>query len=156
MSDLIQAFTKKCCKSEIPDLRSGYQVRVFQKIKEGNKERVQVFQGVVIRVSAGTGVGKSFTVRKISDGVGVEKLFPFHSPNVVKVEVQRAHKVRRSKLYFLRDLSGKALRMKEVPLKLRNFVVSGGQDVVLDAEIEKELFEVAAQEDGASEKVVSS
>lgn len=119
MSQLIQAFNQKFCKESVPVLKPGMIVKVHQKIKEGNKERVQVFQGTVIRTGAGYGVDETFTVRKISEGVGVEKCYPIHSPNVVKIEVLRDQKVRRAKLNFLRFLSGKALRLKEVPLKLQ-------------------------------------
>lgn len=118
MSQLIQSFNKKFCKESVPDLKPGMIVKVHQKIKEGSKERIQVFQGTVIRTGAGYGTDETFTVRKISEGIGVEKCYPIHSPNVVKIEVMRAQKVRRSKLNFLRFLSGKALRLKEVPLKL--------------------------------------
>ena len=95
-------------------------VKVHQKIVEGSKTRIQIFQGTVIAVNSGSGVDSTFTVRKISEGIGVEKVYPFHSPNVVKIEVDRAQKVRRAKLNFLRDRSGKALRLKEVPLNLKN------------------------------------
>lgn len=120
MSLLIQKFTEKFCKDSVPDLRPGMIVKVHQKIKEGNKTRVQIFQGTVISTNPGHGVDSTFTVRKISEGIGVEKVYPYHSPNVVKIEVQRAQKVRRAKLNFLRERSGKALRLKEVPLKLKN------------------------------------
>ncbi|PID69977.1 50S ribosomal protein L19 [bacterium DOLZORAL124_38_8] len=118
MSELVRQFGEKSCKASVPDLKVGMVVRVHQRIKEGAKERIQVFQGTVIKVGAGYGVDAMFTVRKISEKIGVEKCFPFHSPNVVKIEVLRAQKVRRSKLNFLRDRSGKALRLKEIPLKL--------------------------------------
>jgi len=120
MTDLLHQFTKKFCKESVPDLRPGYLVKVHQRIKEGTKERVQVFEGTVIAVNAGHGVESTFTVRKISEGIGVEKTYPIHSPNIVKIDVLRAHKVRRAKLRFLRELSGKALRLKEVPLKLEH------------------------------------
>jgi large subunit ribosomal protein L19 len=119
MDQLLQKISLKNCKTNVPVLRSGYQVCVHQKIKEGNKERIQIFQGIIIALGSGEGIGETFTVRKISEGIGVEKVFPVHSPNIVKIEVQRAHKVRRAKLNFLRKLSGKALRLKEVPLELR-------------------------------------
>ncbi len=118
MTDLVATYSKKFCKPSVPELKPGYQVRVHQKIKEGNKERVQVFEGMIIRKNAGQGVSETFTVRKISEGIGVEKIFPIHSPTIVKIDVVRAHKVRRAKLHYLRDLSGKALRLKEVELKL--------------------------------------
>lgn len=122
MSDILQTFGNQFCKDSVPDLRPGYLIKVHQKIKEGNKERIQIFQGTVIKTNSGHGVNDTFTVRKISEGVGVEKIFPVHSPSIVKIEVLRAHKVRRAKLNYLKKLSGKALRMKEVPLKLREKV----------------------------------
>ncbi|MCK5341473.1 MAG: 50S ribosomal protein L19 [Desulfobulbaceae bacterium] len=97
---------------DIPDFRSGDTVRVFIRIIEGSKERVQVFQGVVIRRKRGK-MGASYTVRKMSHGIGVEKTFPLHSPRIEKVEVVTEGKVRRSRLYYLRNLRGKAARIKE-------------------------------------------
>lgn len=95
-----------------PDMRSGDTVRVHVKVREGDKERIQVFEGMVIGLHRG-GSRASFTVRKVSFGQGVERIFPLHSPIVDKIEVVRSAKVRRAKLYFLRDLRGKAARMKE-------------------------------------------
>ncbi|HUR22050.1 MAG TPA: 50S ribosomal protein L19 [Vicinamibacterales bacterium] len=95
-----------------PEMRSGDTVRVHVKVREGDKERIQVFEGMVIGMHRG-GARASFTVRKVSFGQGVERIFPLHSPIVDKIEVIRSAKVRRAKLYFLRDLRGKAARMKE-------------------------------------------
>ena len=95
-----------------PDMRSGDTVRVHVKVREGDKERIQVFEGMVIGMHRG-GARATFTVRKVSFGQGVERIFPLHSPTVDKIEVVRSAKVRRAKLYFLRDLRGKAARMKE-------------------------------------------
>jgi large subunit ribosomal protein L19 len=95
-----------------PDMRSGDTVRVHVKVREGEKERIQVFEGMVIGQHRG-GVRATFTVRKVSFGQGVERIFPLHSPTIDKIEVIRSAKVRRAKLYFLRDLRGKAARMKE-------------------------------------------
>ena len=95
-----------------PDMRAGDTVRVHVKVREGDKERIQVFEGMVIGMHRG-GTRASFTVRKVSFGQGVERIFPLHSPAIDKVEVVRGAKVRRAKLYFLRDLRGKAARMKE-------------------------------------------
>ncbi len=95
-----------------PEMRSGDTVRVHVKVREGDKERIQVFEGMVIGLHRG-GARASFTVRKVSFGQGVERIFPLHSPIVDKIEVIRSAKVRRAKLYFLRDLRGKAARMKE-------------------------------------------
>src|SRR5437016_3625478 len=95
-----------------PELRSGDTVKVHVKVREGEKERIQVFEGLVIGMRRG-GVNATFTVRKVSFGQGVERIFPLHSPTIDKVEVVRGAKVRRAKLFFLRDLKGKAARMKE-------------------------------------------
>jgi len=119
MSKILQEFGAQYCKEEVPELKPGYLIKVHSRIKEGNKVRTQVFQGTVIATNPGFGVDETFTVRKISEGIGVERVFPIHSPNIIKIEVLRAHKVRRAKLNYLRDLSGKALRLKEVPLKLK-------------------------------------
>ena len=97
---------------ELPAFQSGDTITVSYKIKEGNKERVQQYRGVVIRIS-GHGTKKRFTVRKISDGVGVERIFPMESPFIEKVEVNKFGKVRRAKLYYLRNLTGKAARIKD-------------------------------------------
>lgn len=96
----------------VPDFRSGDTVRIHVRVVEGDKQRIQVFQGVVIARKGG-GTRETFTVRKISGGVGVERVFPLHSPNVDKVEVVRRGKVRRAKLYYLRGLRGKAARIEE-------------------------------------------
>jgi len=119
MSQILQDFGNTCCKDSVPELRPGYLVKVHQKIKEGSKERVQIFQGTVIKTNSGHGVNDTFTVRKISEGIGVEKVFPIHAPSIIEIEVLRAHKVRRSNIGYLRRLSGKALRLKEIPLKLK-------------------------------------
>ena len=94
-----------------PAMRSGDTVKVHVKVREGDKERIQIFEGVVIGVHRG-GARASFTVRKVSFGQGVERIFPLHSPTIAKVEVMRSAKVRRAKLYYLRDLKGKAARMR--------------------------------------------
>jgi large subunit ribosomal protein L19 len=99
--------------TERPRMKPGDTVRVHVRVKEGDKERIQVFEGVVINLRRG-GVRASFTVRKVSFGQGVERIFPMHSPIIQKVDVVRSAKVRRAKLYFLRELKGKAARMKEV------------------------------------------
>jgi large subunit ribosomal protein L19 len=98
--------------TERPTMRSGDTVRVHVKVREGEKERIQVFEGLVIGMHRG-GARATFTVRKVSFGQGVERIFPLHSPRIDKIEIVRGAKVRRAKLYFLRDLRGKAARMKE-------------------------------------------
>ena len=98
---------------ERPRIKPGDTVKVHVRVKEGDKERIQIFEGVVINIRRG-GVRATFTVRKVSFGQGVERIFPLHSPSIQKVDIVRSAKVRRAKLYFLRDLRGKAARMKEV------------------------------------------
>ena len=110
--DLIKAFTNEQIKAEAPEFRIGDTVRVHNRIKEGARERIQYFDGTVIDKKNG-GISETFTVRRISNGVGVEKTFPLHSPNVVAVDVIREGKVRRAKLYYLRDRVGKAAKVKD-------------------------------------------
>ena len=110
--NLIQAFTNEQLKRDVPVVRIGDTIRVHNKIKEGNRERIQMFEGTVIAKHGG-GISETFTVRRISYGVGVEKTFPIHSPNVEKVDIIRVGKVRRAKLYYLRDKIGKDSKVKE-------------------------------------------
>ena len=110
--DLMQSFTQKHLKAEPPVVTVGDTVRVHLKVKEGARERVQVFEGTVIAKKHG-GIEETFTVRRISYGIGVEKVFPLHAPSIEKVEVVRHGKVRRAKLYYLRDRVGKAAKVKE-------------------------------------------
>ncbi len=110
--DIIKAFTEEQLKKEIPEVKVGDTVRVHNRIVEGSKSRIQIYEGTVI-AKRGGGISETFTVRRISYGVGVEKTFPIHSPNVEKVETIRRGKVRRSKLYYLRDRVGKAAKTKE-------------------------------------------
>lgn len=109
---LIQAVTKSYMKNDVPEFRAGDTVKVHVRIKEGEKERIQIFEGLVIYRHGG-GISSTFTVRKISSGVGVEKIFPLHSPMIAKIEVVRLGKVRRAKLSYIRSLSAKAARIKE-------------------------------------------
>ena len=110
--DLIKAFTNEQLKETVPSFEIGDTVRVENKIKEGNRERIQIFEGTVIAKHGG-GISETFTVRRISYGCGVEKTFPLHSPNVAGIKVIRFGKVRRAKLYYLRDRVGKASKVKE-------------------------------------------
>lgn len=109
---LIEELEKKQMRTDHPDFSAGDTVTVYVKIKEGEKERIQAFQGVVISKRKGT-LNASFTVRKVSYGIGVERIFPFHSPILDRIEVNSRGRVRRSKIYYLRKLRGKAARIKE-------------------------------------------
>ncbi|MEW4369207.1 50S ribosomal protein L19 [Paenibacillus sp. WLX1005] len=111
--NIIQAITQDQLRKDIPNFRAGDTLKVHVKVIEGTRERVQLFEGVVIKRQGG-GIGETFTVRKISYGVGVERTFPVHSPKIDKLEVARRGKVRRAKLYYLRELRGKAARIKEL------------------------------------------
>ncbi len=110
--DLIKALNEKQLQNDVPQVEVGDTVRVHVKVKEGARERVQVFEGTVIAKKHG-GIEETFTVRRISYGIGVEKVFPLHAPSIEKVEVVRHGKVRRAKLYYLRDRVGKAAKVKE-------------------------------------------
>ena len=110
--DLMKALTSQYMKQELPEVQVGDTVRVHVKIKEGSRERIQIFEGTVIAKKHG-GIEETITVRRISYGVGVEKVFPVHSPSIDKIEVVRSGKVRRAKLYYLRGRVGKGAKIKE-------------------------------------------
>ena len=113
MNDIIKKIEAEQLKESVPEFRVGDTVKVYNKIKEGNRERIQIFEGTVIKRQNG-GARETFTVRKNSNGIGVEKTWPLHSPSVANVEVVRRGKVRRAKLYYLRDRVGKAAKVKEL------------------------------------------
>ncbi len=110
--DLIREVTKDYLRTDIPDFRPGDNVKVHVRLKEGEKERIQIFEGLVIARKHG-GISETFTVRKISSGIGVERTFPLHTPSISQIEVSRRGRVRRAKLYYIRNLRGKAARIKE-------------------------------------------
>jgi large subunit ribosomal protein L19 len=110
--DILTMLEKEQMRVDLPDFRTGDQIKVHVKIKEGEKERIQVFEGVVIRNRKGN-TGATFTVRKVSYGVGVERIFPLHAPAIDRIDIVSRGKVRRSRLYYLRELKGKAARIKE-------------------------------------------
>lgn len=161
-------------KKAAPDIKAGYTVKVFQKIKEGEKERVQSFEGLVIKVNPGYGADKTITVRKIVSGVGVEKIFPLYSSTIEKIEIVKIAKVRRAKLWYMRDLSGKGARLtetylkdnddlevdtasklKKLSLKKVKIVETPVETVAVDNEPEV-LPEVVEETDEASKKEISS
>lgn len=139
----VQNIEKKFINKKTPILRPGYQVRVHQKIKEGEKERVQVFEGLVISLNAGHGASKTFKVRKVVDGIGVEKTFPVYSPNIVKIEIKKTFKVRRAKLTYLRKSEGLSKRLSaKLGLIERDENMKKRKGLV-----EEEKVEVPAQEE---------
>ena len=110
--DLIKDLTKDQIRTDLPELEVGSTVKVHVKVKEGNRERIQIFEGTIIKIQHG-GIQKTFTVRRLSYGIGVERTFPVNSPKIAKIEVVRKGKVRRARLYYLRDRVGKAAKVKE-------------------------------------------
>ena len=160
--DILKSIEHEQLKNKIPELKIGNTVRVHVRIKEGNKERIQVFEGIIIKKQGG-GVNETFTVRRISYGVGVEKTFLVHSPRIEKVEVVRVGKARRAKLYYLRDRVGKAAKTKEKigarietkEIIIKEEVVPGETEVVETVEdvpvVEAPVEEVKAEEKPATE-----
>ena len=143
--DIIKSIEHEQLKSKIPDIKIGDTVRVHQRVKEGNRERIQVFEGIVIKKQNG-GLNETFTVRRISYGVGVEKTFLIHSPLVEKVELVRVGKVRRAKLYYLRDRIGKAAKTKEnvgANLKREQIIVKEEAEKAREIEEEKKAEKAA-------------
>lgn len=137
--DVIKSIEHEQLKNKVPDIRIGDTVRVHQRIKEGNRQRIQVFEGIVIKKQNG-GLNETFTVRRVAYGVGVEKTFLLHSPLVEKIEVIRVGKVRRAKLYYLRDRVGKASKTKEdigANLKRNDIVVK--EEVPVEAPVAEEV-----------------
>ncbi len=150
--DVIKSIEHEQLKNSIPDIKVGDTVRVHQRIKEGNRQRIQVFEGIVIKKQNG-GLNETFTVRRVAYGVGVEKTFLVHSPLVEKVEVTRVGKVRRAKLYYLRDRVGKASKTKEnIGADLNR------DDIILKEEVPvvEEVAEEVAAEAPVAEEVVAT
>jgi large subunit ribosomal protein L19 len=113
----LDQFNKKQPKKDLPEIRPGYTIRVHQKIKEGDRQRIQIFEGLVIARKHGQGINATITVRRVSQGIGVERIFPIHAPFIEKIEVVKKGKVRRSKLYYIRKKSAKESRLKEIKEK---------------------------------------
>lgn len=138
--DIIKSVEHEQLKNKVPDIKIGDTVRVHQRIKEGNRQRIQVFEGIVIKKQNG-GLNETFTVRRVAYGVGVEKTFLMHSPLVEKVEVVRVGKVRRAKLYYLRDRVGKAAKTKEnIGANLKRDEIVIKEDVPVE-EVKEEVVE---------------
>ena len=153
--DIIKSIEHEQLKNKIPDLHIGDTIRVHQRIKEGNRERIQVFEGIIIKKQGG-GVNQTFTVRRVAYGVGVEKTFLIHSPLVEKIEVVRVGKSRRAKLYYLRDRIGKAAKTKEnlaARIENKEIVV---KEEISEAEVSENTNEVPASEDKVEAPAVES
>ena len=131
--ELLDHVAKGSMKKKVPVLKAGNLVRVHQRIKEGDKERVQIFEGLVIKVNSGGGVNKTFTVRKMVGGVGVEKIFPIYSPNIKQIDIVKDGKVRRAKLYYMRERTGKSARLRDQDIGEIEMI---GEDEVVEEEVE--------------------
>ncbi len=129
-------------KKKMPNLKIGQTVRVHHKIKEGEKERIQIFEGMIIKMNHGQGADKTFIIRKIVEGVGVEKIFPFYSPIIEKIEIKKESKVRRAKLYYMRGRSGKSARLKGTMVEDEDAIAEA---VAAQAEKEKKAAEAEEQ-----------
>ena len=153
--DIIKSIEHEQLKAKIPDLKVGNTVKVHVRIKEGNKERIQIFEGIIIKVQ-GAGVNKTFTVRKISYGVGVEKTFLIHSPLVEKVELVRVGKARRAKLFYLRDRVGKSAKTKELigaRIEDKEIIIKGEEAPVEEAvKTEETATEVVKEKPAKAEE----
>lgn len=148
MPNKIDDFNKIQLKKNIPDIKPGDTVRLHQKIKEKDKERIQVFEGVVIAIKHGKGISSAITVRKVMDGVGVERVFPIHSPNIAKIEITRRVKTRRAKLYYLREARGKKSRLKK-----KEFAQAlSPEENSVPSSSSQPTEQVLVEEKGASEK----
>lgn len=145
---MIELITKKFLKKNIPQLSAGDTVKVHLKVVEGKKTRIQIFEGLVIKVQNGDGINGSFTVRKISSGVGVERNFPLHSPVITKIEKTKSGKVRRSRLYYMRERSGRSWKVKGEKREYVSWeeeqekeVIAGAGDLTQDESHEAEVSE---------------
>lgn len=152
MQELVNSVRGEKMK-KMAEIRPGYRVRVHQKIREGDKERVQVFEGVVIKISSGRGPNKTFTARKVVEGVGVEKIFPFQSSNVIQIEIKKKSEVRQSKLYYTRARFGKKARMEGDLVDIKA-VEEAKEDVEKNPRKKEAVAEKAAEpaEKGAKEE----
>ena len=151
----LDALNKVSLKKGVPSFRTGDTVKVHVKVIEGTRSRIQLFQGIVIR-KQGAGISESFTVRKVSFGTGVERTFPIHTPTIEKIEVVSRGDVRRGKLYFLRDLRGKASKIKELRGDLAAAVVTDEDvEVAVDETVEVKNDEVKAEAPVAKEEVAA-
>lgn len=150
--DIIKSIEHEQLKNKIPDLKVGNTVKVHVRIKEGNKERIQVFEGIIIKVQGG-GVNQTFTVRKTSYGVGVEKTFLIHSPLVEKVELVRVGKARRARLFYLRDRVGKSAKTKEmVGARIEDKEIIIKEDILEEPTVVEEIIETPVIEENSETK----
>ena len=146
METKLETVAKATLKQNVPDIQPGDVIRVHQKLKEGDKERIQVFEGVVLAKKHGVGINATITVRKVTQGVGVERIFPIHSPLIEKIEIVRRSKVRRAKLYYLREAKGRKARLKAKAFNLEVPEKPDPEQEQQPAESETQASETQAEE----------
>lgn len=151
--EILDHVAKDSMQKKVPVFKPGNTVRVHQKISEGGKDRIQIFEGLVIKISSGSGVNKTFTVRKVVDGVGVEKIFPLYSPNVKQIDIVKGGKVRRAKLYYMRERTGKSARLRDQ--KLGELETIGEDYVPVEEVVEEESAPEAQVEETPVEEAPS-
>lgn len=149
MDSALAQISQSSLKTGLPDFKVGHTVRIHQRIKEGDKQRIQVFEGLIIQKRNGTGINGTITVRKVVGGIGVERIFPIHSSNIAKIELTKLAKVRRSKLYYMRDRTGKAARMKNTLLEDQVFEPQSVADLEAAKAAEEEAAAAAKAEEEA-------
>ena len=151
--NLLQEVQKLATKKKVPEIRTGYTVRVHIRIKEGEKQRTQIFEGLVIKINSGYGADKTMTVRKVIGGIGVEKIFPVYSTNIEKIEVKKTLKIRRAKLYYMRSRFGKSARLKETLVSSKAMEAAAAElaDQVEAEEAAKAAAEAATTEESTPE-----
>ena len=141
MNTKVQKFNTEHFAKNLPDIHPGSTVKVHQKIKEGDKERIQIFEGVIIAAKHGKGISATITVRKVVEGVGVERVFPIHSPAISKIEVVKSAKVRRAKLYYLREAKGKKAKLKK-----KDFAIAIAEEKAPETEMAEETTPAVSPE----------
>lgn len=155
---IIQDIQKEAIKTRVPNVQPGHTVKVYQKIKEGEKSRIQIFEGLVIKLNSGHGADKTFTVRKVVGGIGVEKIFPLYSSIIDKIEIVKKAEVRRSKLYYQRTRFGKSARMREAFLTQdqieKMYIEVPESELVEEFETEETVIEQAPIEEVVAEETV--
>ena len=152
MTTKLEMVAKTTLRKNIPDVKPGDVVRVHQKIKEGEKERIQVFEGVVLAKKHGTGINATITVRKVTLGVGVERIFPLHSPLVDKIEIIKRSKVRRAKLYYLREAKGRKARLKAKAFNIEVPEEKPEQEIEMKEESKESQEEIATKDEAVKEE----
>ncbi|KKP37566.1 MAG: ribosomal protein L19, large subunit ribosomal protein L19 [Candidatus Peregrinibacteria bacterium GW2011_GWF2_33_10] len=149
---ILHDVAQKSKPSKSPLIKPGYTIKVYQKIIEGDKQRTQIFEGIVLKMNAGYGADSTVTIRKVVDGIGVERIFPLYGPMIDKIQIIKKGNVRRSKLYYLRNKSGKAAKLKEIWMPEEREILSEGVKVSTEAATEKSVDTTSQEVQDKSEE----